>query len=187
MAVATLVVTGLTIAGLVIALTVAGLVSAIALLVPLLSAVALLMVAALVALALLALVAVLATIVPIAAVLATVVLATVVLTAALATLVITMAADVALIAVIVGAALAFGHLAVRLAQHAGVMLGVLQKALLRDAVMGQLRVARQRQVFLDDLLGGATHLALGPRAVKDAIGDVPQRALAVRFATRAGF
>ena len=137
------------------------------------------MVAALVALAL---VAVLATIVPIAAV-----LATVVLTAVLAALVITMAADVALIAVIVGAALAFGHLAVRLAQHAGVMLGVLQKALLRDAVMGQLRVARQRQVFLDDLLGGATHLALGPRAVKDAIGDVPQRALAVRFATRAGF
>lgn len=110
-----------------------------------------------------------------------------VLAIALIALVIAMAADVALIAVIFRTTLTLGHLLVGLTQHAGVMLCVLQKALFCHAIMGQLGVTRQSQILLDDLLGGATHLALGPRAVKDAVNDIAQRALAVRFATRAGF
>ena len=86
------------------------------------------------------------------------------------------------VAVLLG--LAFGHLALSLAQHAGVVLGVLQEALLGHAVMGQLGVARQRQVFLDDLLGRAAHLALGARAFEHAVDDVPKGTLAVRLAAR---
>ena len=93
---------------------------------------------------------------------------------------------VAVLAVLVEL-LAFGHLALRLAQHAGVVLGVLQKGLFGHAVARQLRVTRQRQVFVDDLLGRPAHLALGARAVEDAVDDVAQRALAVRLVARAGF
>ena len=78
-------------------------------------------------------------------------------------------------------------LALRLTQHAGVMFGVLQEVLFGHAVIRQLRIARKHQVFVDDLLGGATHLAFRPRTVKDAVDDIANRALAVRLGTRTGF
>ena len=83
--------------------------------------------------------------------------------------------------------LALGLLALRLAQHAGVVLGVLQEALLGHAVVGQLRVAGKRQVFFNDLLGRAAHLALGTRGIEDAVDDIAQCALSVRLVTRTGF
>lgn len=84
-------------------------------------------------------------------------------------------------------ALAFGHLALRFTQHAGIVFGMLQEALFGDTVMGQLGVPRKRQIFFNDLLRGATHLALGPRAVEDTVDHIAKRALAIRFTTRTGF
>ena len=77
--------------------------------------------------------------------------------------------------------LAFGLLAHRFAQKPRIMLGMLKERLLCHAVVGQLRIARQSQIFFNDLLWSSTHFALGPRGVKDAIDDITQRALAVRF------
>ena len=70
----------------------------------------------------------------------------------------------------------------RLAQHPQVMLGVLLKVLGRDAIVGQLRVTRQLVVFLDDLLRGAAHLALGSRTVEDPVYNIADRTVAVRLA-----
>ena len=67
----------------------------------------------------------------------------------------------------------------RLVQHAGVMFGVLLKVLSRDPVARQLRIARQQSVFVDDLLGGAAHLALGARAVENPVDDIAERARTV--------
>jgi len=168
-----------------IAVAVAALVTALVIAVLLVTA---LTVTLVVAVAIAALVVALAMLALVGMALAVALMVAVAVLAPVTALVIAVAAHAALIVVVAAAlALAFGHLTVRLAQHAGVMLRMLEKALFRHAVMGQLGVTRQRQVFLDDLLGGATHLALGPRAIEDAIGDIPQRALAVRFATRAGF
>ncbi|OIQ72466.1 hypothetical protein GALL_459060 [mine drainage metagenome] len=72
----------------------------------------------------------------------------------------------------------------RLTQHAGVMFGVLQEVFMRHAVIGQLRIARQLEVFLDDLLRGAAHLAFGTRRFKDAVDDVSHRTRTVRLGTR---
>ena len=63
-------------------------------------------------------------------------------------------------------------LALRFAQQAQVMFGVLLKVLSRHAIIGQLRIARQLIVFVDDLLRGAAHLALGARAVKDPVHHI---------------
>ena len=82
--------------------------------------------------------------------------------------------------------LAFGHFLLRLAQHPRVVLGVLEEALLGDAVAGELRVTGQREVFLDDLLGGAAHLALGAGAVEHAVHDIAQRALVAGLVARTG-
>ena len=79
-----------------------------------------------------------------------------------------------------------GHFALRLAQHAGVMFGVLQEILSRDAIIRQLGIARQHLIFLDDLLRRATHLALGPRAFKHPVDDIAERARAVLLGTRTG-
>src|SRR5690606_30874341 len=59
------------------------------------------------------------------------------------------------------------HLALRLAQHPRVVLGMLEEVLLGHAVVGQLRVAGQHQVLVDDLLRRAADLALGTRGVED--------------------
>ena len=84
-------------------------------------------------------------------------------------------------------ALALGLLALRLAQHPGIVFGVLKEALLGNPVVRQLGIARQRQVLFNDLLGRAANLALGPRGVENAVDHVPKRALAVRLVTRTGF
>src|SRR5690606_4956469 len=78
-----------------------------------------------------------------------------------------------------------GQLALRLGQHPGVMLGVLQEVLGRHAVVRQLGVARQHVVFLDDLLRRSAHLALGTRGIEDAVDDVAEGARAVLVGTRA--
>lgn len=83
--------------------------------------------------------------------------------------------------------LAFGHFALRLTQHPGIMLGMLQKRLLGDAVVRQLRIPRKSQIFFNDLLGRPANLAFGARAVEDAVDDIAQRALAVRLVARTGF
>jgi len=118
---------------------------------------------------------------PAIAVLAATILAITVLAAILALLRL-----LARLAALLGALLVLGHLARRLAQHPRVMLGMLQEVLLGHAVIRQLGVARQHQVFVDDLLGGATHLALGSRTVEDAVNDIAERALTVRLGTRTG-
>ena len=71
--------------------------------------------------------------------------------------------------------LALGLLALRLAQHPGIVFGVLKEALLGNPVVRQLGIARQRQVLFNDLLGRAADLALGSRAVEDAVDDVAKR------------
>ena len=47
--------------------------------------------------------------------------------------------------------LALGLLALRLAQHPGIVFGVLKEALLGNPVVRQLGIARQRQVFFNDM------------------------------------
>ena len=79
------------------------------------------------------------------------------------------------------------HFALRFAQHPRVMLGMLQECLLGHPVIRQLRIAGERQVLVDDLLGCAAHLAFWARAVKDPVDDVAERALPVRFGPRTGF
>ena len=98
----------------------------------------------------------------------------------------------ALLAVVVLAAVALGLLAgvlfaLRFAQKARVVFGVLEKVLLGDTVIRQLRITGEHQVFVDDLLRRAAHLSFGSRGIEDAVDDVAKRARAVRFRTRAGF
>src|SRR5690606_32141595 len=88
------------------------------------------------------------------------------------------------LAALAGLALTLGQLALRPAQHAGVLLGMLQETLLRHAVAGQLGIARQRQILVDDLLRRAAHLPFRAGAVEDAVDDIAQRALAVRLVAR---
>ena len=45
---------------------------------------------------------------------------------------------------------------------AEIMLGVLQVAFRHDRIAGGLRVARQLQIFLGDMLGGAADFHVGP-------------------------
>ena len=59
--------------------------------------------------------------------------------------------------------------------------------LLGHAVARKLGVAGEREVFLDDLLGGAADLAFGAGAVEDAVDDIAKRALAAGLVTRTGF
>lgn len=94
---------------------------------------------------------------------------------------------VTVIAMRVLLALAFGHFALRLAQHTGVMLGMLQEALFGNAVVRQLGVACQSQIFFNNLLWRATHFAFGPRRIEDAVNDIAQGTLAVRLVARTGF
>jgi hypothetical protein len=65
-----------------------------------------------------------------------------------------------------------GLIALRLSEHPGVVLGMLQEALGGHAVAGQVRVTRQRLVLVDDLLRGAPHLAVGACALEDAVDDI---------------
>ncbi len=106
------------------------------------------------------------TVIAIVAVLAIAVLAILAATVLAASILAIVVIAIAIIAHVVITAcrlvlLALGLFALRLAQHAGVMLGMLQKALLGDAVIRELRVTGECQVFFDNLLGGATHLAFG--------------------------
>ena len=61
-------------------------------------------------------------------------------------------------------------------QHAGIVLGMLLEVFHRHAVIGELRIARERLVFLDDLLRRSADLAFGPGTVEDAVDDVADRA-----------
>jgi hypothetical protein len=63
-------------------------------------------------------------------------------------------------------------LALRLGQHAGIMLGMLGKILGTDAITRKLGIAVELGVFFDDLCGRAPYLAIRTRTVKDAIDDV---------------
>ena len=60
----------------------------------------------------------------------------------------------------------------RFTQQAQIMFRVLLKVLCRNPVVAELRVASQLIVFLNHLLRGAAHLALGAAAVKDAVDDI---------------
>lgn len=80
-----------------------------------------------------------------------------------------------------------GKFALRFGQQAGVMLGVLVEVLGRNPVVRQLRVAGQENILFNDLLWGAAHLAVGARAIEDAVDDIANGARAVRFGTRTGF
>ena len=80
--------------------------------------------------------------------------------------------------------LPLGHFTLCFTQHPGVMLGMLKEALLCHAIIGKLGIARQHQIFVDDLLRRATNLTLRAGAVEDAVDDIPQRALAIGFIAR---
>ena len=77
-------------------------------------------------------------------------------------------------------------LALGLGQHARIVFGMLEEVLRGHTIVAQLRITREHQVLVDDLLRGSTHLALGAGAVEHAVDDIAQRARAVRFGTRAG-
>ena len=77
--------------------------------------------------------------------------------------------------------------ALRLAQHTGVMFGMLQEGLFSHTVVRQLGITGQCQVFFDDLLRGAADLALRPRGIKYTIDNIAERTLTVRLRTRTGF
>ena len=59
-------------------------------------------------------------------------------------------------------------------------------ALIDAPTGGELRIAGERIVFLDDLLRRAAHLAFGARGIEDAVDDIAERARAVLLGTRAG-
>ena len=103
------------------------------------------------------------------------------------TLTLTLAVVAVVAVVLARLLLALVLFARRLGQHAGVMLGVLEEALLGHAVARKLGVAGERKVFLDDLLGGAADLAFGAGAVEHAVDDIAKRALAAGLVTRTGF
>ncbi len=74
------------------------------------------------------------------------------------------------------------HLTLGLGQHSGVMLGMLLKVLGCNPIIGQLRVAGQLIVFLDDLLGCAAHFPLWTRAIKNPVYDIADGPVAVVIA-----
>ena len=65
------------------------------------------------------------------------------------------------------------------------MLGMLLEILGRNPVIGELGIARQLVVFIDNLLRGATHLALGTRAVKHPVDDIANGPVPVALGPRA--
>ena len=107
---------------------------------------------------------------------------------AIAAAVITMAVATIAIAgllVLLARLLFRSHFTLRFGEHTRVMLCVLQEILGSDAIIGNLGVAREHLVFLDDLLRSATHLAFGAGAVEDTIDDIAEGARAVLLGTRA--
>jgi hypothetical protein len=85
------------------------------------------------------------------------------------------------------ARLLFGGLfAHRFGQKPGVMLGMLQEVFGCDPVIRKLRVTGQKLILLDDLLGRATHLAFGTRAVEHPVDNIAEGTRAVLLGTRAG-
>ena len=50
-----------------------------------------------------------------------------------------------------------------------------------NAVVGQLGITGQKLIFFNQLRGGAPHLAVGARAVEDAVDDIAEGARAARF------
>jgi hypothetical protein len=55
------------------------------------------------------------------------------------------------------------------------MFSVLGEILCIHAIIGQLRIAVQLIVFLNDLLRGAAHFAIRTRAIKHPVNDVSAR------------
>jgi hypothetical protein len=75
-------------------------------------------------------------------------------------------------------------LALRLVEHALVMLGVLLEILERHAVIAKLRIAGKLGILVDDLLRRAAHLALGAGTVENPVDDIANGAVAVRLVPR---
>jgi hypothetical protein len=65
-----------------------------------------------------------------------------------------------------------GHFAHRLGQKTGIVFGVLQEILSRNAVIRQLRITGKSLIFFNNLLRSSAHFTFGPRAVEDAVDDV---------------
>ncbi len=87
---------------------------------------------------------------------------------------------IAVLAILLLAGFLFGgHFAHRLAQKAGVMLGMLQEVFGSDAVIGQLRITGENLILLDDLLRRAPDLAFRARAVEDTVDNIAKGARAV--------
>ena len=72
----------------------------------------------------------------------------------------------------------------RLNQDALVVLGMLQEVFRRHPIARGLRIARQGNVFVDDLLRRTTDFAFGARAVVDAV-DIVAAAATATFAVAA--
>ena len=78
------------------------------------------------------------------------------------------------------------HFALRFAQHPQIVLGMLLKVLGGHAVTGQLGVARQLVVLVDDLLRRAAHLALGAGTVEHPVDDVTAATAGIAIAAALG-
>ena len=79
------------------------------------------------------------------------------------------------------------HIALRLAQKAGVVLGVLKEVLFGHPVIAKLCVPRKREVLVDDLLRRTANLPLRAGGIEHPINNVTERTLSVRFRTRTVF
>ena len=109
------------------------------------------------------------------------------LTAIVALRILLTAARVALTLTLLSAFLFTSHIALRLAQKAGVVLGVLKEVLFGHPVIAKLCVPRKREVLVDDLLRRTANLPLRAGGIEHPINNVTERTLSVRFRTRTVF
>lgn len=94
------------------------------------------------------------------------------------------------IAVVIAFALAFAVLrlllfaacigiALRLAQHTGVMFRVLLEVFRRNPVIAQLGIPRKLRILINDLLRRTAHFTLRTRAIENPVDDISDRAVPV--------
>ncbi len=75
-------------------------------------------------------------------------------------------------------------LAQGLVQQPGIVLGMLLKVFEGDAIIRELRIARELIVLLDDLLRRSADFALGSGGVEDAVDHISDGSVAVRLRPR---
>ena len=77
------------------------------------------------------------------------------------------------------------HFALRLAEQAGVMFGMLLKVLGGHPIIRELRIPGQLIVFIDNLLRCPAYFAFGPGTVEHPIDNIADGAIAIALGPRA--